>query len=135
MCKSHDIQLLSRDKSRARHCAADCVCVYIRTYIHNCKQTGPLLSVNGTNFALSHLSSSLLFFLFGEKIVVCVSCLSLFSIYRKEFSCVGPYVILEMFYVFPHVSYSRRLPNVIFLLTEGKSVTYNVNWLRKFAQC
>ena len=28
-----------------------------------------------------------LFFLFGEKRVVWVSCLPLFSIYRKEFSC------------------------------------------------
>ena len=31
-----------------------------------------------------------LFFLFGEKRVVWVSCLSLFSIYRKEFSCAIP---------------------------------------------
>ena len=29
-----------------------------------------------------------LFFLFGEKRVVWVSCLPLFSIYRKEFSCM-----------------------------------------------
>ena len=28
------------------------------------------------------------FFLFGEKRVVWVSCLPLFSIYRKEFSCI-----------------------------------------------
>ena len=34
----------------------------------------------------SHPSSA--FFLFGEKRVVWVSCLPLFSIYRKEFSCV-----------------------------------------------
>ena len=35
-------------------------------------------------------------FLFGEKRVVWVSCLPLFSIYRKEFSCVYIYTIIHV---------------------------------------
>ena len=35
----------------------------------------------------SNPTRAALFFLFGEKRVVWVSCLPLFSIYRKEFSC------------------------------------------------
>ena len=45
-----------------------------------------------------------LFFLFGEKRVVWVSCLSLFSIYRKEFSCIS----MNIIYIYVHQTHKCK---------------------------
>ena len=73
-----------------------CLSGRVRRPLYSFDSTQPLGCLGGSVVRASVLASSVswvrippeqLFFLFGEKRVVWVSCLPLFSIYRKEFSC------------------------------------------------
>ena len=73
-----------------------CLSGRVRRPLYSFDSTQPLGCLGGSVVRASVLASSVswvrippeqLFFLFGENRVVWVSCLPLFSIYRKEFSC------------------------------------------------
>ena len=79
-----------------------CLSGRVRRPLYSFDSTQPLGCLGGSVVRASVLASSVswvrippeqLFFLFGEKRVVWVSCLPLFSIYRKEFSCIYIHVI------------------------------------------